>query len=651
LTLTLRQDLWFVQLVQKEEAAMLLKIGELAKRAGLTVRTLHHYDHIGLLSPSVRSESGFRLYNRSDVVRLHRIQALKQFGCSLSDIGAFLASPGASLIEIITQQISILDEQARRAQTLRDRLSRLREQLSRGEDARLTDWLTILEMMTMYEKHLSKQELDTLLSKKAAGALDEEWGRLASSVQDSMNRGLSPKSKDAQGLAWRWIKLLRNTTENDAGLAMKLKTIFSEEQKALLFNGITPEMIDYLTHSFVNARASILAKYLSHDEVESVRRRQAAHLFEWPPLIVEVRQRMEQGAEPDDPAVQALAHRWESLFRESYSGDDAELESKIHSAFRKEPDLLVNIGIDAPLIAFVERAVMYLKRLQGGAEVCPDAAPKPTALRVATYRAAHQLLDAPLIFEDPLALKVLGAAEEEALRSDLARYNVPLLRGVRTSVVVRSRLAEDEWARSKEQGVRQYVILGAGLDTFAYRNGDRDGCRIFEVDLPATQQWKRNCLSAAGIAAPDSLTFVPMDFERSTLSESLEKAGFRMDEPAFFSWLGVTMYLEEEAIMSTLRFIASLAPGSGVVLDYTVLPSLLPPRERKVTEILAARTTEGGEPWKTFFDPASLAGTLHTLGFSEVEDFGPEQLNERYLSGRTDGLRKSGVSRMIRARV
>jgi methyltransferase (TIGR00027 family) len=631
---------------------MLLKIGDLAKRAGLTVRTLHHYDRIGLLSPSTRSESGFRLYNRSDVVRLHRIQALKQFGCSLSDIGAFLASPGASLIEIITQQISVLDEQARRAQTLRDRLSRLKEQLSRGEDARLTDWLTILEMMTMYEKHLSTQELDTLLSKKAAGALDEEWGRLASSVQDSMNRGLSPESKEAQGLAWRWIKLLRDATGNDAGLAMKLKTIFSEEQKALLFNGVTPEMIDYLTHSFVNARASILAKYLAPDEVEGVRRRQAAHLFEWPPLIVEVRQRMEQGAEPDDPAVQALARRWESLFRESYSGDDAELERKIHSAFRKEPDLLVNIGIDAPLTAFMERAVLRnSRRSQGGMESRPDPAPKPTALRVATYRAAHQLLDAPLIFEDPLALKVLGAVEEESLRSDLARYNAPLLKGVRASVAVRSRLAEDEWARSKERGVRQYVILGAGLDTFAYRNGDRNGCRIFEVDLPATQQWKRNRLRAAGIAEPASLTFVPIDFERSTLSEALEKAGFRMDEPAFFSWLGVTMYLEEEAIMSTLRFIASLAPGSGVVLDYTVLPALLSPRERKAAETLAARTTEGGEPWKTFFDPALLIGMLHTLGFSEVEDFGPEQLNERYLSGRTDGLRKSGVSRMIRAEV
>lgn len=260
------------------------------------------------------------------------------------------------------------------------------------------------------------------------------------------------------------------------------------------------------------------------------------------------------------------------------------------------------------------------------------------------------MLDTPLVFEDPLAFKILGAAEEESLRSDPLRYNTPLLKGLRASVVVRSRLAEDEWARSKQRGIRQAVILGAGLDTFAYRSREQDTSRIFEVDLPATQQWKRDCLRAAGIEEPASLTFVPIDFERSTLAEALGQAGFRPNEPAFFSWLGVTMYLEEKAILSTLRFIASLAAGTGIVFDYGVLPSLLSPSERRGLQALSARTSEHGEPWKALFDPAYLTGMLRTLGFSEVEDLGPEQLNERYLAGRKDGLRKSGVSRMIRAR-
>jgi methyltransferase (TIGR00027 family) len=294
---------------------------------------------------------------------------------------------------------------------------------------------------------------------------------------------------------------------------------------------------------------------------------------------------------------------------------------------------------------------MQLQREEENAGTLSDRVPKPSALRVATLRAAHQLLDAPIVFEDPLAFRILGAAEAESLRSDPSRYNTPRLKGLRASLVVRSKLAEEEWARSKQRGARQYVILGAGLDTFAYRNMNPDGSRIFEVDLPAAQRWKRDCLRAAGLREPPSLTFVPIDFERSTLAEGLRQAAFCDGEPAFFSWLGVTIYLEEAAIMSTLRFIASLSAESGVVFDYGVLPSLLSPLERGAMEFLSARAAEHGERWKTYFDPKSFTGTLLSMGFSDVEDLGPEQLNNRYLFGRTDGLRKSGVARLICARV
>jgi methyltransferase (TIGR00027 family) len=281
----------------------------------------------------------------------------------------------------------------------------------------------------------------------------------------------------------------------------------------------------------------------------------------------------------------------------------------------------------------------------------PDPVPKPSALKVAILRAAHQLLDTPLVFEDALALRILGTVEEEALRCNPSQYNTARLKGMRASLVVRSKLAEEQWARSQSHGVRQYVILGAGLDTFAYRNKDHDRSRIFEVDLPAMQQWKRECLRVAGIEEPESLTFVPVDFERSTLAEGLGQVAFRDSEPAFFSWLGVTMYLEEDAVMSTLCFIASLAPGSGVVFDYGVLPKLLSPKERASVELLAARAAEHGELWKTYFAPSVLVQTLRSFGFNEVEDFGPQHLNEQYFSGRLDGFRKSGVSRLICARI
>lgn len=290
------------------------------------------------------------------------------------------------------------------------------------------------------------------------------------------------------------------------------------------------------------------------------------------------------------------------------------------------------------------------ERQPGGYNVS-EPVPKPSALRVAILRAAHQLLDVPVVFEDALALKILGAIEEESLRNDPTRYNTPGFKRLRASLVVRSRLAEEEWARSKKCGVRQFVILGAGLDTFAYRNQDRDSSRVFEVDLPSTQRWKRDCLRLAGIEEPASLNFAPVDFERSTLAEGLRGVRFSEDEPAFFSWLGVTMYLEEVSIIDTLRFVSSLRPKSGIVFDYGVLPALLSPMERSGMALLAGRAAEHGERWKTYFDPPALVGKLRSMGFDEVEDLGATELNERYLSGRTDGLRKSGVSRLICARV
>jgi len=294
---------------------------------------------------------------------------------------------------------------------------------------------------------------------------------------------------------------------------------------------------------------------------------------------------------------------------------------------------------------------MNMQGRQANGEVVFDSVPKPSALRVAILRAAHQLLDVPLVFEDAFALKILGAVEEESLRNDPMRYNTPRLKGLRASLVVRSRLAEEEWARSKQCGVRQFVILGAGLDTFAYRNQDQDSSRVFEVDLPTTQKWKRDCLRLAGIEEPASLTFAPVDFERSTLAEGLKAAGFSDDEPAFFSWLGVTMYLEEVSVFDTLRFVSSLRPKSGLVFDYGVLPALLSPAERSIMTFVAGRAAEQGERWKAYFDPSVLVATLRSMGFNEVEDLGATELNERYLLGRTDGLRKSGLSRLICARV
>lgn len=302
-------------------------------------------------------------------------------------------------------------------------------------------------------------------------------------------------------------------------------------------------------------------------------------------------------------------------------------------------------------LAFVEQTIWHAQRARlNGGRTLASMPPKPSALRVAILRAAHQLLDDPVVFNDPLALSILGAEGEACLRNDPSLCAALPPSAFRAAIILRSRVAEDLWFQAQQEGARQFVVLGAGLDTFACRHPNH-GVRVFEVDLPEMIDWKRYCLQSAGIPEPDSLVFVPTDFESISLDESLSQAGFDPDSPAFFSWLGVTFYLDEESVIHTLRYVASLVPGSGVVFDYAVHPNLLPPHEQQVMERIDKRMADGDEPWKTYLNPDSLPGILLTLGFSEVEDYGPEDLNDRYMSGRADGMRKTGLTRVIYARV
>ncbi|MFZ2086500.1 MAG: class I SAM-dependent methyltransferase [Candidatus Sulfotelmatobacter sp.] len=263
-----------------------------------------------------------------------------------------------------------------------------------------------------------------------------------------------------------------------------------------------------------------------------------------------------------------------------------------------------------------------------------------TAYRVAIRRAAHQLLDQPKVLDDPLALRVIGSEAAEALRSN-PKENHSFSRAFRAFMAARSRYAEDELACAVAHGVTQYVVLGAGLDTFAYRN-PHPGLRVFEVDHPATQAWKREQLQVAGIPIPPSLTFVPIDFEQQTLEAGLEHSGLNSDAAAFFSWLGVTPYLTHEASMTTLSLIARLPAGSGVVFDFAVDRSLLNPGQRMALDALSRRVAAAGEPFQLFFDPRKLQDELKSLGFRRTEFLQGEQINARYFKDRADGLQVRG---------
>jgi methyltransferase (TIGR00027 family) len=261
-------------------------------------------------------------------------------------------------------------------------------------------------------------------------------------------------------------------------------------------------------------------------------------------------------------------------------------------------------------------------------------------------RAAHQLFDNPRVFEDPLAVAILGEEPAAKVKSETGGS-----RHIRAFMAARSRYAEDELAAAMARGATQYVVLGAGLDTYAYRNA-HPRLRVFEVDHPATQAWKRKQLDDAGITIPSSLTFVPTDFEEQSLRSALERSSFQTGEMSFFSWLGVTPYLTPEAAMATLAFVGSLPAGSGVVFDYAVERSSLDSVEQMAMDALASRVAKAGETFRLFLDPRALNRMLRAAGFHEIEDLGPVEIDERYFAGRADGLRVSaGLAHLVHARV
>jgi methyltransferase (TIGR00027 family) len=266
-----------------------------------------------------------------------------------------------------------------------------------------------------------------------------------------------------------------------------------------------------------------------------------------------------------------------------------------------------------------------------------DHKPSRTAYGVATLRAAHQVIDAePRILNDPIAMRLLEAETQDTIRRDPSRFRTRGSKALRSHVVVRSRWAEDRLAEAVRHGVGQYVILGAGLDTFAYRQPPwAHDLRIFEVDQPASQQAKRACLARAGIVIPANVTFVAVDFDVDSLKHSLVTNGLRADAPVFFSWLGVTMYLEETAIDDVLRVVSSLPHETEIV--FTFATKEMAPVDG-IGSVLAAMAAAVGEPWHMYFDPDELVARLKQIGFRAVQLPATEEIAAAYFAGRTDDL-------------
>lgn len=263
-----------------------------------------------------------------------------------------------------------------------------------------------------------------------------------------------------------------------------------------------------------------------------------------------------------------------------------------------------------------------------------------TALATAYLRAAHQILDAkPFILDDPVAVQLLGEGAEQRIREAAERYQTPGALALRSHVVLRSRFAEDRLSAAVQRGVSQYVIVGAGFDTFALRQPQwANSLKVIEVDHLSSQAAKRSRIAEVGMQIPTNVVFADIDFEQESLRDGLLRNGATVTKPTFFSWLGVTMYLTDAAIDATLRSMATFPEGSEVVLTFLQPPMSDPDASLSGPSRLAQFVAESGEPFVSYFDQTAFEEKLLAAGFSSVEFLTPEIANSRYFQQRQADL-------------
>ncbi|WP_426078496.1 MerR family transcriptional regulator [Janthinobacterium sp. PSPC3-1] len=334
---------------------MLLKIGELARLTGLTVRTLHHYDSIGLLSPSARTQAGYRLYQHGDMDRLHRIMALRRFGLSLAEIANSLARSDLPLSGIVARQIAMLDQQLAQASRLRTRLLVLQAQLEQGQEPELAEWLTTMEQMNMIDKYFTQEEVRQM-PMLSDTAVEQEWQVLVSRVRALMDAGAASTSLDAQSLGTEWmVKLVRDTSAHP-GLFARLNTMHGQEPGMQARTGIDAELMRFVTGAFGASRIALYRPFLDDAEYAYLQANYGKRSGEWPELIAAVRAAIDSHTPADDPAVLALARQWRELFQ-SYAGKDPATQLKFRQAHQQERRLLQGSFVTPQMIAYLAPAM------------------------------------------------------------------------------------------------------------------------------------------------------------------------------------------------------------------------------------------------------------------------------------------------------
>ncbi|RZJ15851.1 MAG: MerR family transcriptional regulator [Acidovorax sp.] len=334
---------------------MLLKVGDLARRTGLTVRTLHHYDEIGLLKPSGRSDAGYRLYSQGDVQRLHGIQTMRQMGLALSDIGELLAGEGMAPERIIGQQIRALDQQISQASELRGRLTMLRDGLMAGAEPDMGNWLEALALMTTYGKYFSSAELKQIFTNW--GLIEADWLIVKDLVRSAMDRQLAPDTPEVQALAYRWMALMLHWMDGDMDLLERWGHMFRTEPTTHGRNHAPPgDMIEYV-ETAIKLRTAVLEKYLTRDDLRAL-----GHVphAEWAALEARVQQLLANGCPPEHPDAAAAARQWDALFNQLTRNDPA-LRQKLFDASAQEPLLRAGAPLSEPVRTYLLAAATHLR--------------------------------------------------------------------------------------------------------------------------------------------------------------------------------------------------------------------------------------------------------------------------------------------------
>lgn len=329
---------------------MLLKVGELATRTGLTVRTLHHYDTIGLLKPSARSDAGYRLYNQDDVARLHAIQALRHVGLSLPDVGDMLARGGEGLGDTIARQIRALGHEITQATELQARLQLLHERLATGSEPDMADWLDTLSLMTTYSKYFSAAEIKRILDNRKAQAA--VWEQLIAEVRVALEQQLAADTKPVQSLALRWMNLTLAMMDDDFKLIDRWGQMYNTEPKGQFKNGPGPEVLNFI-NAAIALRMAAMLRHMSLAELQTLRTGPQADIEQ---LARDARVLHAAQADLAGPAERALVAHWEQFMLVVCGGKPALLH-KLIVAYTAEPLLHGTTVFDTVTLDVIMRAL------------------------------------------------------------------------------------------------------------------------------------------------------------------------------------------------------------------------------------------------------------------------------------------------------